>query len=399
MNPNLDRRSLLRAALAGAVPLVFGRAATRAAFAGDGDGREGTILVVCQLSGGNDGLSTVIPHGDPAYAKARPTLRVANPLPLDAHVGLHPNLDRLLPLWKEGRLAIVQGASYPTPTRSHFEAMDIWHTADLRGRRVDTGWLGRAVDTCCGERPDPNLVVSIGKAVPYALQARRHKAVGFEEPDRYQWNGRAEDRRAFGATNEPTEEPGTAGFLHGVAAAARASSAEVRRVAAAYRPKVEYGKGRLGQDLGTVAACIDGRLATRVFYVSRGGFDTHVRQQPAHDQLMRELGDGLAAFQADLAAHGHAARVLTCVFSEFGRRVSENASGGTDHGVAGPMWLLGERVKGGLSGAHPSLADLDEGDLKMTTDFRRVYATVCDRWLRVPAREVLGADFAPVEVV
>ncbi|MCI0341339.1 MAG: DUF1501 domain-containing protein [Planctomycetales bacterium] len=398
----LDRRQLLGLSLAGAVPLVFGRAALAALAGGDEPGLPERILVVVQLSGGNDGLSTVVPFADDAYHKARRQLAVENPLRLDERVGLHPNLEKLLPLFKEGRLAIVQGASYPNPNRSHFEAMDIWHTADLRGRRVDTGWLGRAMDSCChaGAAPDPNLVVAIGKSPPYAVAAKQLKAVAFETPEAYQWRVSGGDATGFAKANEPAPGEGAAAWLHDVAAAARSSSAAVRRAAAAYRPKAAYPvPGRLGRDLRTVAALIHGKLPTRVYYAALGGFDTHVRQKPAHDALMRELGDSLAAFQADLAAQGHAGRVLTMVFSEFGRRVSENASGGTDHGVAAPMFLLGEGAKGGLHGTHPSLADLDHGDLKMTTDFRTVYAAVLGRWLGVSARDVLGAEFPALPVL
>ena len=392
--PTVDRRQLLGLAAASALPLVF----PRALLAAGGDPRR--ALVVVQLSGGNDGLSTVVPFGDDAYGRARTALRVAEPLKLDEHVGLHPNLDRWLPLFREGRLAIVQGASYPEPNRSHFKALDIWHTADARGRSLDTGWLGRAIDRECGERPDPNLVVQVGKGATYALAARRHKPVAFENADAYRWQGRPGDERAFDGCNGACGEGSDVQrWLHDMAIAARSSSAQVRAVVSRYRPKAEYPKSRLAGDLHTVAALLDGGLGTRVAYVDRGGFDTHSRQKDGHDQLMREIGDALAAFQADVAAHGHADRVLTIVFSEFGRRVVENASGGTDHGVAGPMFLLGNPVKGGLHGTHPSLTDLDEGDLQMTTDFRSVYAAVLQRWLEAPAAAVLGREYPRLAVL
>jgi uncharacterized protein (DUF1501 family) len=389
-----DRRQLLGLAAVGALPLVF----PRALLAAGADPRR--ALVVVQLSGGNDGLSTVVPFGDDAYGRARTALRVADPLKLDAHVGLHPGLERWLPLFREGRLAIVQGASYPEPNRSHFKALDIWHTGDARGRALDTGWLGRAIDRECGERPDPNLVVQVGKGATYALAARRHKPVAFENAEAYRWQGRPGDDPDFERCNgDCAEGSDVQRWLHDMGLAARASSAQVRAVVARYRPKAEYPRSRLADDLHAVAALLDGGLGTRVCYVERGGFDTHARQRDAHDQLMREVGGAVAAFQADLAAHGHADRVVTLVFSEFGRRVEENASGGTDHGVAGPMFLLGNAVKGGLHGRHPSLTDLDEGDLRMTTDFRSVYAALLERWLGGSARDVLGREYPVVPVL
>ncbi len=386
---SLNRRSFLQVAVAAAVPFVLGRPRSLFAEWGNPD----RILVVVQLSGGNDGLSTVVPYADDAYRRARKTLAVQGPVRLDDAFGFHPNLAAWEPAFREGALAVVQGASYPNPNRSHFESMDVWHTADLRGRGSDTGWLGRAMDATCAEGEDPNLVVSVGNALPYALQSRRIKPVSFQQPESYEWKGRKEDVGFFDRSNAAREDESTLSWLHRTAASARGSSADVRRAAKGYRPKVEYPQGRLARDLGTVAALIHGGLKTKVYYVTLGGFDTHVRQQNTHDGLMRELGDGLAAFQRDLAAQGHAGRVLTLVFSEFGRRVQENASGGTDHGVAGPMFLWGTRVKGGFHGAPPSLTDLVDGDLKMTTDFRRVYASVLADWMGTDPARILGGPF------
>jgi uncharacterized protein (DUF1501 family) len=336
----------------------------------------------------------VVPFEDPAYARARRTTLVREPLKLDGGVGLHPELKALHGLYDQGRLAVVRGVSYPNPNRSHFESMDIWHTADLRGRASPTGWIGRAVDACCPDVSDPNLVVNIGKSAPYALEAKVHKPVSFESPESYRWAGAAGDKEEFEKLNEGGGASEEVQWLHRVAVDARASSARIRAAAAGYQPKVEYPRGQLAGDLRTVAALIHGGHLTRVYYVSFGGFDTHNGQQNRYQNLMRELDPALGAFHGDLKAQGNARRVLVLSFSEFGRRVDENASGGTDHGVAGPMLLLGEGVKGGLYGKQPSLVDLDEnGDMKMQVDFRSVYGTVLDGWMRVRPEKVLTGTF------
>ncbi len=401
MSSHVDRRTFLGMSLAATAPLFLGR--TVDLFA-DEAAQSDDVLVVLQLSGGNDGLSTIVPRADDAYRRARRGTLVEGALPLDDRRGLHPNLDQLLPLWKDGKMAIVEGVSYPNPNRSHFKSLDIWHTADERGRRLDTGWLGRAIDAACPTVRDPNLVINLGTTVPYALNATVHKAVSFEAIENYTWKGRAADTKTFDKLNEAPSGTSTGlselDWLHRTAADARMSSGVVRAAAARYKARVAYPERNPTADhLRQVASLICGGLATRVFYVSMGGYDTHVRQKQAHDNLMRALGDAVAAFHKDLVAQGCSKRVLVVAFSEFGRRVAENASGGTDHGVAGPMFLFGDRVKGGLYGTHPSLTDLDDGDLKMQVDFRQVYATVLDGWLRTPSKAVLGAEFGTLPLL
>ena len=391
----IDRRRFLQISFAGTLPLFLGRATDLLAFEGKEEGDE--ILVVVQLSGGNDGLSMVVPHGDDTYHRVRRSIRVDNALALDDHIGLHANLNNLLPLYKEGEMAIVQGVSYPNPSRSHFQSMDIWHTADPRGREVDTGWLGRSVDACCAGSNDPDLVVNIGGSVPYSLRARVHRPVSIQRPETYRWRGRQQDESFFERLNQGTEESsGNADWLRDVASSARESSAKIRKAARDYETKAQYPGGGLAQGLRIVASLIDGGLGTRVYHLAMGGYDTHVRQRGTHDYLMRLLGDSIAAFHTDLAAHGHADRVVTMSFSEFGRRVTENASGGTDHGIAGPMLLFGKPIKGGIYGEHPSLTDLPNGDLKMTVDFRSVYGTIIDKWLGASSEKVLGKKFPEI---
>ena len=404
---NISRRTLLGRGMAGVslaatAPHFLG---VSSLFAQDPDNDR--ILVVVQLSGGNDGLSTVVPHGDPEYYKARRAAAIAQKdvLKLGDHSGFHPELKRLHALYKAGGVAIVQGASYPNPSRSHFRSMDVWHTGDVRGRGVDTGWLGRAIDARCPGVEDPKLTVNLGATIPYALEARVHKPLSFDAPERYAWTGNPRDKRDFEKLNEPVNSDNQISWLHRVAVDARSSSEEIRRAARDYRPAVEYaggGRGRrssLSGDLRTIAAMIKAGLSTRIYYASLGGFDTHNNQRARHDNLMRQLDAGLGSFLADLKKQGLSDRVLVVVFSEFGRRVKENGSAGTDHGVAGPLFLLGDHAKGGLHARHPSLTDLDKGDLKMSVDFRRVYAAVLDDWMSIASDRVLGRRYAGLPLI
>jgi len=360
-----------------------------------GEPRDDRILVVLQLSGGNDGLSMVVPHADPAYHDARRTTAIPAKecLKLTDDLGFNPELKKAHSLFHDGKLAIVQGCSYPNPNRSHFRSMDIWHTASEKGRSLDTGWVGRAIDSQCPKADNPNRVVNIGKAIPYALEAEVNKPVSFEAPEAYRWAGNPQDKEKFEELNRPVTAKEQVSWLHRVAVDARTSSEEIRAAARGYRPRAEYGNGQLAGDLRTVAALIAGGVKTRVYYVSFGGFDTHNNQRNRHRNLMRQLDAALGAFHADLAAQGLSKNVLVLSFSEFGRRVEENASAGTDHGVAGPMLLAGDPVQGGLYAKHPSLVELDRGDLKMQMDFRRVYATVLEDWMGIDGRAVLSKSF------
>jgi uncharacterized protein (DUF1501 family) len=402
----VSRRDVMRGAAylsaAAAMP-IFLEGIRRAEAAGGGD--DDRILVVLEMTGGNDGLATVVPYEDDALYRYRSStaIRPEEVLRIEpvAGIGLHPNLSALRPLYDQGRVAIVLGAGYPHPNRSHFESMDIWHTASTEGRRVPTGWLGRAVDACCAGKSDAELAVRVGTSIPYAMRADVHKAIAFQQANAYRWNREAgPGRAAFADLNgaPPGDEaPGTTlARLHRTAEDARASSERVRKAASDYKPKVAYPGGSLARDLSLVAALIDAGLPTRVAYVAMGGFDTHAAQRVRHDALMRELGDAVAAFLGDLDAHGHGDRVTMLAFSEFGRRTRENASQGTDHGEAAPMFLFGKPLRGGLYGRQPSFGDLDDGDIKMTTDFRRAYATVLDRWIGAPSKTVLGDAFAPL---
>ncbi len=393
MGAPFDRRSLLRgfAGLSGAAFFGGARVAWSAPL---GLEREPRHLVLLQLAGGNDGLSTVVPWADDAYGRARASTRLDEKevLALDDYRGLHPALVRLREEHAEGRLAIVEGVGYPRPNRSHFKSFEIWHTADPRGRAAGDGWVGRLTAALDGSAPDALRTVHVGAQPPYSLQSATHPAASFGVPESYRWFENERDVAA--ASVEPAREPrSTLDALRGVLASARASSERVRAAAASYEPRVEYPDEPLARALRVAASLLAEDAGTRVVSVELGGFDTHVGQRARHDACMAELDASLGAFLADLRGTDAGKRTIVVAFSEFGRRVAENGSEGTDHGTAGPLLVAGEPVRGGLYGKHPSLSELDEGDLVHTTDFRSVYATVAERWFGVEHERVLGARY------
>jgi uncharacterized protein (DUF1501 family) len=417
------QRGLTFVSLAATAPLFIERAA-RALAPPDGSSLssrpgvpEDRILVVVQLSGGNDGLNTVVPYGSGDYYKLRPGLAIPAPgagnaspdaralaLQHAAGIGLHPSLAGFKDLLDDGAASIVQGVGYPNPNRSHFTSMDIWHTAHTSAQ--GDGWLGRYFDHACEGAPDLQAAVSIGRAAPLATIGQAHRPVSFESAELFQWRGKDlhesleehYDRINRGGVPESIEPGSPRGFLMRTALNAQISSDRIR-TAVAQRPLVAYPRGPLAAQLRTVAAMIRGGLTTRVYYVSLGGFDTHAGQAGRHANLLRQLGDALKAFHADLKAQGNAGRVLTMVFSEFGRRVAQNASGGTDHGTAAPMYFVGDMVRPGLLGDHPSITRLDQGDLVFNVDFRCIYAAIIEDWMGADSTAILGGAYRKAKII
>jgi uncharacterized protein (DUF1501 family) len=378
-------------------------------------GKDGKILVVVQLSGGNDGLNTVVPFADDNYHKARPAIRhdPKTLLKINDRLALHPNLKPLYEMLQKDRLAVIQGVGYPNPNRSHFRSMDIWHSAQPEREQPTSGWIGRYFDNqCAGTDPksagsvDPDVGITIGDTLPLAMQGERVRPLALERPEAYRYRG--PDRENYEALNRINHAPAARpnrndplDFLHRTAMDAQISSDQILRVTQSHRPGpgIEYPRGDLGEGLRLVAAMIRGGLSTRVYYVSLGGFDTHANERGRHDQLMDRLSAACGAFWRDLAEQRNDERVMMMTFSEFGRRVAQNASGGTDHGTAAPVFLMGPRVKGGILGEHPSLTDLDAGDLKFRTDFRSLYATVLQQWLDTPSKPILGQQYKLLPVL
>jgi len=368
--------------------------------------KDDRVLVVIQLGGGNDGLNTLVPYGDDAYYKARPNLALQKErlIPVNDYLAFNDRLQDMMRLYDNGNLAVVQGVGYPNPDRSHFRSMEIWHTASDSDEFLGTGWIGRYFDHHCSGSARPQVGAALGNQRPQAFENERGFGVAFEDPGRFGWQpGQgADNERNFADINSPAEVEGkgTLDFLRHVTSNAIMSSEEVREAADRGNAKGGRTGGRqITGALKHVAALIRGNLATRIFYVSTSGFDTHAGQAGQHDYLLSQIDKGLAEFQAQLQSDGTADRVLTMVFSEFGRRVRENQSGGTDHGTAAPMFLMGDNINPGIYGRYPNLTDLENGDLKHNVDFRQVYATVLNDWFHIDAKTVLGRDFKNLPII
>ena len=400
-------RGLYGLGVGAGLPLILGRtSAALAAQALQGTSVEKhpeRILVVIELSGGNDGLNTIVPFGDPAYYRARPvlgipereTIRVADGF------GFHPSMVGFERLYKDGLLAVVHGCGYDHPSFSHFSSMGFWHTGVPNGGEA-LGWLGRLADT--GYDPATrNVIVNLGSSQSVAVRSRNHSPLVFNDPERFHREGTDGEKRVLAELSEPrTTTNSTLEFLASTAQNAAESSDFVREATAGYQTPVDYGiGGGLGTNLQRVAALIDAGIPTRLFYVTYSGnsFDTHVQQADLHSRLLMYTADAVNGFLADLKRLGRADQIAVVIFTEFGRRVEENGSLGTDHGTATPMFLVGQGVKGGFYGTHPSLTDLDDGNMKMTTDFRRVYATAIQEWLGYEdAQTILKGQFDPLGV-
>jgi uncharacterized protein (DUF1501 family) len=386
---------------------LFARALANPALPGLPADSENRVLVVVNLQGGNDGLNTVVPYASPAYYRYRPTLGVApnDVLRIDAAIGLNPALAPLKAMYDKGLVAVVQGAGYPNPDHSHFRSTEIWQTA-VPDAYATTGWLGRYLDTA--GVPEQNLfnAVALAPVLPEVLIAQNVDVPAIDSLRGYgltsDRDGDRGQRAAFAGVAGDTRLPFTSPFLASVAEIedhAERGAAELPKLVGGYTTSAAYPATPLGRSLALAAQIIGSKLGTRVLYVQHGSFDTHVSQKATQDRLLRELADGLAAFYADLAAHGNDKRTLTMTFSEFGRRVAENANRGTDHGEAAPMFLIGGGVRGGLYGSHPSLDRLDDGDAIYTVDFRSVYATVVEKWFGRPAQSVISGSFPALAVL
>jgi uncharacterized protein (DUF1501 family) len=397
-------------------------------------GKDSTILVVLQMAGGNDGLNTVVPYNNDDYHRSRPRigLQAKDILKINDSIGLHPGLAGFKALYDAGHLSIIQGVGYPNPNRSHFRSTEIWQTAADSDKNEHYGWIGRYFDNAC-PGADPTVGVNVGNQMPQAFAAKHPMGVSLQNPQNYRFvsnerpnpgenmssteesyrklNGMDEQPMvsadensggSIGAISGSVKRSGSAiDFLERTALDAQISSDKIRDIAGRVENKAVYPNSQLANSLKLVAKLIGGGLPTRIFYASQGGYDTHTNQVGTQQRLLQDLGDSMKAFYEDMKAQGNSSRVLVMTFSEFGRRVSENANGGTDHGAAAPMFILGDKVKAGLLGKYPGLApaDLYQGDIKYNVDFRSVYAGVLERWLKTKSVPVLGRQFEPLPIV
>jgi uncharacterized protein (DUF1501 family) len=419
------RTTLLGGALSWTVPSFVANTFSALHAAADGSltqvatGKDGPILILIQLAGGNDGLNAVVPYTNDFYYQARPTLGVkpGDVLKLSDTLGLNPAMTGFKSLYDAGRLAVINGVGYPNPNRSHFRSTEIWQTASDENRFLTDGWIGRYFDSAC-QGCDPTVGINIGDRLPQAFSSHNPTGISMQNPASYRFMGaglhddeEAAYRSMYGENGTGGPTAGTSGdsvsMLSGTITlnngqSALVSSDKIQAIASKVKNMAVYPGGGLANNLKLVARLIAGGLPTRVFYVSQGGYDTHTYQRGAHDARLKELADATKAFTDDLTAMGEFQRVTMMTFSEFGRRVMENGSHGTDHGAAAPMFIVsGSPLKAGLLGTEPSLdpKDLEDGDIKFGTDFRGVYASLLQNWLKTPSVPILGRQFDTLPLI
>ncbi len=423
------RRDFLRAALGTSTLMSLGSVAPdwllRSAAAEPQRDAKDTVLVVLQLTGGNDGLNTVVPYTDDEYARNRPTLCLptGDLHKIDSSLGFHPRMEAFSRLYKDGHLSIVQGVGCPNPDQNHERALRMWHTADPQRPQRQTGWLGRVMDHAWSPTTPDTVAVFVGPiARPFALNAENAVVPSLRSAEDLivrsvpTWGERPRspkdivrgrttyEESPHGVTTNAMADDSLLPFVRQSTLDARAKSERVEAIVKTAGSAADYPQFGLARDLRTVAQLMRADIGIRIFFTELGGggiggFDNHANQLGNHCAMLHQLAESVAAFVYDLQRDQQLDRVLLMTFSEFGRTVKENGRHGTDHGVAAPVFLAGGRVKGGLVGPHPSLIDLDKGALKMHTDFRRVYATVLDRWLGFESEAVLGGRFESLDVL
>lgn len=360
------------------------------------------VVVVLQLSGGNDGLNTVIPVRNDLYYQARPKLGIQRTAALSVtdEVGLHPALTSLADAFQDGSLGILNNVGYPNPDRSHFRSMDIWQTGSQSNEYIASGWIGRYLDAQCQGCDKPTQALEMDDVLSLALKGEKEAGLALKDP-----------RRLYGTSNEKFFKDMAAGhatlhdeqpvdYLYKTMSETLSSADYIFKQSKLHPSNGEYPNTELGKNLKTIASLIFSDINTKVYYVSLGSFDTHVNQQAQQQRLFKEMNDAVGSFVKDLKTAGRYNDVLLFTFSEFGRRVSQNASGGTDHGTANNMFLLSGGLKEkGLLNSLPNLADLDQGDLKFKVDFKNVYSTVLRNWLGADDVKILGNNYEKLKFI
>ncbi|MFN2458068.1 MAG: DUF1501 domain-containing protein [Chitinophagaceae bacterium] len=367
------------------------------AFEGQGMVPPGNkVVVILQLSGGNDGLNTVIPVRNDIYYRSRPRLGIekSKTLTLTDEVGLHPALTGFKEAFDDGSLGILNNVGYPNPDRSHFRSMDIWHSASQSNEYWNTGWVGRYLDAQCNGCDKPTQALEIDDVLSLAMKGENMKGLALKDPKRLYGTANEKFFKELNKSyiNEPGEQP--VDYLYKTMAETLSSADYIFKQSLLHPSKGEYPKSELGNSLKTIASLIYSEINTKVYYVSLGSFDTHINQENQQQRLFKEMNDAVAAFVKDLKVNNRFNDVLFFTFSEFGRRVSQNASGGTDHGTANNMLFLSGGLKEkGILNSLPDLSDLAEGDLKYKIDFKNVYATVLNNWLKADDQKILGKKY------
>lgn len=394
------RRFIKQSALASGVLMIpsFLRAFETDELTGDGK-----IFVVIQLSGGNDGLNTVVPFEDDLYYNQRTKIAIAKTdvIQLSDQLGFNPALKPLKAIWDNGWMNIINGVGYPNPDRSHFRSMDIWQTASESSEYLSTGWLGRYLDSSCSGCDKPYNVIEVDDTLSLALKGQTKKGIALKSPEDLYRSAKHGFFAEVSAGHDPSLlHEDNLGYLYKTMRETTSSADYIYQNGRIADTTQAYPDNAFANQLKTISRFIRSGLSTRVYYVSLGGFDTHNNQRDRQDKLLQTYADGVSAFLNDLKTAGKLNDVLVMTFSEFGRRVEQNASNGTDHGTANNIFLFGGALKKtGFQNDRPSLQNLDEGDLKFLVDFRNVYATVLDKWLNVSHPSILNKNFSTLDFV
>ncbi len=358
-------------------------------------------VVIIQLSGGNDGLNTIIPYGNDIYYQKRKTIAInqTDVIKLDDMLGLNPNLSALKEVYDQGLMTIINSVGYPNPDRSHFRSMDIWQTASGSSEFLTTGWIGRYLDSNCADCKNPYTAIEVDDTLSLAMKGSKMKGIAVQDPNKLYQTTREPFFKNLEHDHANLSEDNL-GYLYKTMIETYSSADYIQKTSKIYNVTAEYPATALGNQLKTVSKFINSGLQTRVYYVSLSGFDTHVGQQSQQGRQLKIYGDAVAAFVKDLKQTGKLDDTLVMTFSEFGRRVEQNASNGTDHGTANNILIYGGKLKkAGIYNGAPDLTQLDNGDLKYQIDFRDVYATVLDKWLNVNNSQILNKNFAGLNFV
>lgn len=360
-------------------------------------------LVIIQLSGGNDGLNTIIPYNNDVYYSGRDTISVAknNVIKINDELGFNPAMAKLKELYDSGYVSVVNSVGYPNPNRSHFRSMDIWQTASDSDKYLNTGWIGRYLDSECADCKNPYNAIEVNDSLSLAMKGAKYNGLAVEDPQKFFLSSSENfftDIAGVGKTK--TDDHENVSYLYKTVAEATSSADYVYKTSKIYKSKLDYPKGQFAANLKTIAELIISNIDSRVFYISLTGFDTHVNQKARQDALLKELSEGVHSFTTDLKQNNRLNETLVMTFSEFGRRVTQNASGGTDHGTANNIIMInGALKKPGFYNSAPDLTDLDNGDLKYKIDFRTVYANVLNKWLGANDEQILGQKFKSLDII
>lgn len=359
-------------------------------------------LVIIQLSGGNDGLNTIVPFGNDIYYQKRKTIAINQNdiIKLNDMLGLNPSLSALKEIYDQGYMSIINSVGYPNPDRSHFRSMDIWQTASDSNQFLTTGWIGRYLDSNCQNCNNPYTAIEVDDTLSLAMKGSKMKGIAVQDPNKLYQTTREPFFKNLVHDHGANLNEDNLGYLYKTMIETYSSADYIQKTSKIYNVTAEYPATALGNQLKTVSKFINSGLQTRIYYVSLSGFDTHVGQQNQQGRQLKIYGDAVAAFVKDLKQTGKLDDTLVMTFSEFGRRVEQNASNGTDHGTANNILIYGGKLKkAGFYNHAPDLSQLDNGDLKYQIDFRDVYATLLDKWLNVDNRQVLTKNFSGLDFV